>query len=399
MAWRRDLGTALAWALTACLTPPAWGQTAVYDPQDFMRQVFKTRFERELQFRAAAIEVAWRAERLCDATTEIEPFVLWSLGTLGKPLAARELKLYGEVTGMDQAWRVAWLGEGAPGDLHLGDAVIAINGRPLPTGGTRLDLGAVWRGASPVSNDDQPFWDLMHQAREEARRGQTMRITLHGGRELSVPTRTGCAGVVTATGFDHEPDRLGRQGSERVKIPANAMLEARSRDEFRWLAAFGTFFQANQQAIAQGRESDQLVGAFEVGKILALAVPGAGLLLSVLEPQAERMMAVDSVAGQADLFANEVVAAMGGDPSAGWRFNERLASLGLAVDVLGMTPFRRANAQAHAQRLSDLQAARGKSPAEAESAEPRAQEATPPTPLALPSLVQERAQPTQAPAR
>lgn len=355
-----------------------------YDPKDFKREVFKTRFEREVQFRAAAIQVAWSAELLCDATTEIEPFVLWSLGTVGRRLSSDDLALYSEVTGMDEQWRVVWLDEGAPDELHLGDVVTAVNGRKLPTGGMRFEMGALLRGASPFSNDDQPFWDVVHQARAEARTGKPMVITLKDGRQLTVDTQTGCAGSVTATGFDHEPDRFVRQGAVRAKIPANAMLEARARDEFRWLAAFGTYFQASERAIGKARESENVATAFVVGKILAAAVPGAGMVLTAMEQQAERTIAVDSVVGSADLFANEVVAAMGGDPSAGWRLNERFSELGLKVDAVQMSAFRLSNAKEHAQRLAALRAAQAKAEAEAEAAERRAQEEARRQPLVLP---------------
>ena len=185
---RRALCCLLLAVLGLAAARDAASQPAAYDPQEFMRLVFKTRFEREIQFRAAAIQVAWSAELLCDATTEIEPFVLWSLGTVGRRLSAADLKLYAEVTGMDAQWRVAWLDEGAPDDLHLGDVVVAVNGRKLPIGGTRLDFGALLRGALPWSNDEQPFWDVMLQAREEARAGRPMTVTLQDGRTLTVAT-------------------------------------------------------------------------------------------------------------------------------------------------------------------------------------------------------------------
>jgi hypothetical protein len=133
----RWVGVVVAAAL---LTAPALAQKP-YDPKDFKREVFKTRFEREVQLRAAAIQVAWSAELLCDATTEIEPFVLWSLGTVGRRLSADDLALYAEATGMDEQWRMVWLDEGAPDELHLGDVVTAINGRRLPAGGTRFEMG------------------------------------------------------------------------------------------------------------------------------------------------------------------------------------------------------------------------------------------------------------------
>lgn len=364
---------------------PAQAQPAkAYDPKEFKRVVYQTRFEREVQFRAAAIQVAWSAELLCDATTEIEPFVLWSLGTIGRRLDADDLALYGEVTGMDEQWRVAWLDEGAPEDLHVGDVVVAVNGRELPRGGTRLDFGAILRLASPLSNDEQPYWDVMLRAREEARAGTPMTVTLKDGRVLKVDTQTGCAGSVTASGFDHEPDHFQRNGAIRVKIPANAMLEARARDEFRWLAAFGTYFQASETALGKARDSANVATAFVVGKILAAAVPGAGMLLTAAEQQAERAIAVDSVVGNADLFATEVVAAMGGDANAGWRLNERFTELGLAVDALQMDAFRLANAKDHARRLLALQAAQARAAAEAERAERHQQEAAQRAPLVQP---------------
>ena len=373
-------------ALVLCLlVAPTLAQQAVaYDPKDFKRVVYKTRFEREVQFRAAAIQVAWSAELLCDATTEIEPFVLWSLGTIGRRLDAEDLALYADVTGMDEQWRVAWLDEGAPDALRVGDVVVAVNGRELPQGGTRFDLGALWRGASPLSNDEQPFWDVMLLARDEAKAGKPMSVTLKDGRSLPVDTQTGCAGSVTASGFDHEPDRFQRNGAVRVKIPANAMLEARARDEFRWLAAFGTYFQASEKALGKARDSASVATAFIVGKILSAAVPGAGMLLSAAEQQAERAIAVDSVVGSADLFANEVVAAMGGDANAGWRLNQRFADLGLSVDALQMDVLRLANAREHAERLVALQAAQARAAQETEAAERRSQEQAQRQPLSLP---------------
>lgn len=381
---RTGIIAAVVVALMAMAWPALAQQTAAYDPKDFKRVVFKTRYEREVQFRAAAIQVAWSAENLCDATTEIEPFVLWSLGTVGRRLDADDLALYAEVTGMDEQWRVAWLDEGAPDDLHVGDVVVAINGRELPRGGTRFDFGAILRGSSPLSNSEQPFWDVMLPARDEAKAGKPMTLTLKGGRTLEVDTQTGCAGSVTATGFDHEPDRFERNGAVRVKIPANAMLEARARDEFRWLAAFGTYFQASEKALGKARDSANVATAFVVGKILAAAVPGAGMLLSAAEQQAERAIAVDSVVGSADLFANEVVAAMGGDAEAGWRLNERLVELGLKVDALQMDAFRLSNAKEHAARLAELRAAQSRAAAEAEAAERRAQEEARRQPLVMP---------------
>ena len=375
-----------AWALSlALLLAPALAQQGVaYDPKDFKRVVYKTRFAREVQFRAAAIQVAWSAELLCDATTEIEPFVLWSLGTVGRSLDADELALYAEVTGMDEQWRVAWLDEGAPDALNMGDVVLAVNGRELPQGGTRFDLGALLRGALPLSNDEQPFWDVMLLARAEARAGKPMTLTLKDGRILPVDTQTGCAGSVTASGFDHEPGRFQRTGAVRVKIPANAMLEARARDEFRWLAAFGTYFQASENALGKARDSANVATAFVVGKILAAVVPGAGMLLTAAEQQAERSIAVDSVVGAADLFANEVVAAMGGDANAGWRLNERFAELGLTVDALQMDALRLSNAKEHAQRVVALQAAQARAAADAEAAQGQAQEQARRQPLVLP---------------
>ena len=144
-AWQAWGGRLACWALAVSAVSAATGgvcaaQTAAYDPRDFQREVFKTRFEREVRFRAAAIQVAWSAERLCDATTEIEPFVLWSLGTTGRDLSSADRELFSEVTGMDDPWRVAWLDEGAPEALHVGDVVVAVNDRPLPGGSTRCGV-------------------------------------------------------------------------------------------------------------------------------------------------------------------------------------------------------------------------------------------------------------------
>jgi hypothetical protein len=159
-------------------------------------------------------------------------------------------------------------------------------------------------------------------------------------------------------------------GNTRAKIPANAMIEARTADEFRWLAAFGTYFQASQSAIKAVQTAEGASTGFTVGKILLLAVPGAGMVLSAAEAQAEKAIAVDSIVGSADLFANEVVASLGGDPAAGLRLSERMLALGMKVDAVLMDEFRRSNAAEHARRIKALQAAQ----AERDKAEAKALE-------------------------
>ena len=345
----------------------------------FERDLYKTRFEHEVAFRGAAIEVAWAAEKVCDSTIEIEPFVLLSVHSLRRSLSDSHMAVFRQVTGMDEKWRVVWLDEGAPDEMKLGQAVLAVNGRPLPHGGTRIEMNAWFRGGSILTRDDQAFWDVMLVARQEARGGKPMVVTLEDGRQLPVDTQTGCSGSVTASSFDADPDVFWRQGNTRAKIPANAMLEARNRDEFRWLAAFGTYFQASQRAIQRVRQADSVSNGFIVGKVLMLAVPGAGLLLSAAEAQAEKALVVDSIVGDADLFANEVVAAMGGDPGAGLRLSERMLSLRMKVDAVLMDDFRRSNAAEHVRRLNALRSAQ----AESERAEVLAQEEAQKAPLKL----------------
>jgi hypothetical protein len=362
-------GASLIVTLAACLACLAGGAWAQYD-RAFERELYKTRFEQEVKFRAAAIQVAWGAEALCDATTQIEPLVLLSVFSMRRRLPDAELRLFREVTGMDEHWRVVWADEAAPDELKVGDIVTAINGRSLPAGGTRLEMGALFRGGSMVSNDDQGFWDVMLQARQEASSGKPMSLTLADGRRFEVETQKGCAGSVTASAFDNDPDTFWRQGSQRAKIPANAMIEARSADEFRWLAAFGTYFQASQKAISAAQKSEGVSNGFMVGKILSIMLPGAGMLLVAAEAQADRAIAVDSIVASADLFANEVVASLGGDPAAGLRLSERMHALGMKVDAVLMDELRLSNSADHARRIKALQTAQ----AERERSEARAQE-------------------------
>jgi hypothetical protein len=356
-------------ALLCALAPLAAQAATAYD-QAFERDLFKRRFEHEVKFRAAAIQVAWGAEALCDATTQIEPFVLLSVHSIRRSLSDGDMKVFRAVTGMDERWRVVWADEAAPDELKVGDAVLAINDRPLPGGSTRLELGAWFRGGSMVSSDDQGFWDVMLKARQEAAQGKPMRLTLERGRRLEVETQRGCAGSVTASSFDADPDVFWRSGNQRAKIPANAMLEAQTADEFRWLAAFGTYFQASQSAINATQKSEGVSNGFLVGKILSIALPGAGMLLTAAEAQAEKAIAVDSIVGSADLFANEVVASLGGDAAAGLRLSERMASQAMKVDAVLMDELRRSNATEHARRIKALQAAQ----AERERAETRVAE-------------------------
>jgi hypothetical protein len=227
----------------------------------------------------------------------------------------------------------------------------------------------MFRGGSAVSNDDQGFWDVLLKARQEAATGRPMHVTVEGGRRLEVETQKGCAGSVTASAFDNDPDTFWRQGNKRAKIPANAMIEARDRDEFRWLAAFGTYFQASQSAIAAVQKSEGVSTGFLVGKILSITVPGAGMLLSAAQAQAEQAIAVDSIVASADLFANEVVASLGGDPAAGLRLSLRMLERGMKVDAVLMDDLRRSNSAEHARRIRLLQAAQAEA-ARAEAAAP-----------------------------
>jgi hypothetical protein len=373
--WAAGLGT----ALLACAAAPVAAQDKAFE-----RELYKGRFEHEVAFRAAAIQVAWGASPLCTETTEIEPFVLWSEHAMPRRPSGANLAVFREVTRMDERWRVVWMDEGAPDELRLGAAVTHVNGRPLPGGGTRFDMTAWVRGGSIVAGDDQAFWDVMLKARAEARSTGRMQLTLEGGRAVAVETQTGCAGAVLASGFDAEPDLFRRQGTVRVKLPASAMLEARSRDEFRWLAAFGTFFQASEQAVGTAREAEGRNAAFTVGKVLMLAVPGAGLMLSAAQAQTELALAVNGIAGAADLFANEVVAALGGDPAAGLALNRRLVSLGLTPEAVRMDEARVATATEHVRRLRALQAAAERAAAQAEAEERRRQEEALRQPLVIP---------------
>ena len=363
-------GLAALAALAALGGLSAAGPVLAQADRAFERDLFKTRFEQEVKFRAAAIEVAWGAEALCDSTTQIEPFVLLSVHAMRRRLDDKDMALFREITGMDDKWRVVWADEGAPEDLHLRDVVTHVNGRALPSGGTRFEVGALFRGGQVMSNDDGGFWDAMLKARKEAGAGQPMTLTLEGGRKLVVDTQKGCAGSVTASAFDNDPDSFWRMGTQRVKIPANAMIEATTPDEFRWLAAFGTYFQASQSAIKASQRSEGVSNGFLVGKILSIAVPGAGMLLSAAEAQAEKAIAVDSIVGSADLFANEVVASLGGDPASGLRLTERLIARGVKVDAVMMDEFRRSNSASHATQIRAIQAVQ----AERERTELRAQE-------------------------
>lgn len=77
-------------AAVALAQPPAPVSVAVslqVPEMAFERDLYKTRFEHEVAFRGAAIEVAWAAERVCDSTTEIEPFVLLSVYSLRRSLS------------------------------------------------------------------------------------------------------------------------------------------------------------------------------------------------------------------------------------------------------------------------------------------------------------------------
>jgi hypothetical protein len=276
---------------------------------------------------------------------------------------------------MDEQWRVVWVDEAAPEALRLGSVVRSVNGRELPgSSGTKFQIGALFRGGSVLANDDQAFWDVMLKARAEAEQGQPMTLTLADGSSHEVETQTGCAGSVTASSFDADPDAFWRQGTLRAKIPANAMLEASTRDEFRWLAAFGTYFQASQSAIEKAQQAEGMSNGFVVGKILTMTLPGMGMLLSAVEAQAEKTLVVDSIVGNADLFANEVVASLGGDPAAGLRLNERMAAKAMKVEAVLMSEFRRSTAAEHARRIKAIQAAQLEQEREQERREALAQE-------------------------
>jgi len=371
----RSAALALALLCAAPAVAQSLGPLSQVPADAFEAELYKTRFEQEVKFRAAAIQVAWGAEHLCDHTTEIEPFVLWSVHSMRKPLAGRQEALFRRVTGMDEKWRLVWADESVPDEARIGDVVVAINGMPLPGGSTRVELGALFRGNAMMAGDDQGLWDVIAKAREQAVAGRPMTLHFEGGRTVEVSTQTGCAGRVTASAFDADPDKFVRQGNERAKIPAVAMIEARSRDEFRWLAAFGTYFQASAKAVDRQQTAQDMSSAFTVGKVLLALVPGAGMVLSAAEARAERAITVDGLRGSADLFANEVVVALGGEPDAGLRFLRRLRQVGQATDVFAVTDFRLGSMEEHVRRLRTLQAAAAAAAASADTQAPPASSA------------------------
>ena len=356
---RRFLITPFALALLGSLLAPRMGRAGEFS-DEFDRQRYRTAFQHEIAFREAALHVAWAAEPLCDDTSEIEPFVLWSLRGLRTGLTGAAQTLFTQATGMDEHWRIAWLDESAPDALHVGQRVLAINQRALPMPGGKVELAAVFRGGATFSVDDQGFWAVLHQAREEANANASMTLTLDGGQQVRVSTQTGCAGTVTATAFDDEPQNFLRQEGQRSKIPGNAMLAAHSRDERRWLAAFGTYFLASARSLLRQRSADNVGNAFLVGKVLSLAVPGLGTVLSAMESQTQRGLQVDGLVGGADLFANEVVLAMGGDPAAGLKLSQRIARDNVVADILPMTAFRISNVEIQLQQLQAIEAAQRK---------------------------------------
>jgi hypothetical protein len=356
------LYTLLAWLMAALCGPVAAqvqlltpAQRAALSSDAFELEIFKDRFEHEVRFRAAAIEVAWGAEAMCDHTTEIEPFVLWSLHAMRKRMGSRQEAIFKRATGMDEKWRVVWVDESVPDEVKIGDAVVAINDMPLGGSSTRWDLQAVFSGNAVVSVDDEAYWALIAKVRQQAVEGRPITLHLEGGLKVEVSTQTGCDGSVTASAFDADPDKFWRQGNRRIKIPANAMLEARTRDEFRWLAAFGTFFQATSKAVGRQQLAESVGSAFTVGRALTVLVPGSGLVLGVAQAQTERALAVDGIIGSADLFANELVVALGGAPEAGLRFVERMRGMQLKTDVFEMNEFRLGSMQEHVRRLQELE--------------------------------------------
>ena len=375
----RGRGRWLAGLAAGAMLMPAW---AGEFSDEFDRQRFKDAFQHEIAFREAALHVAWGAEPLCDDTTEIEPLVLWSVLSMRQGLSAHQRKLFTQATGMDEHWRIAWLDESAPDELKPGQRVLAVNQRPLPAPGTKVEITALLRGGAAMTVDDQAFWSVLHQARDEANADSSMTLTLEDGRQVKLPTQTGCAGTVLASAFDNEPQNFLRQDGRRSKIPGNALLEAHTRDERRWLAAFGTYFLASEGSILRQRTADNHANAFLVGKVLALAVPGAGTVLSAMEAQTQRAVQVEGLVGGADLFANEVVMAMGGDPAVGLRLSDRLKAKGVPADVLVMDAFRRSNVELHLRQLRDIDAARRQAELDADLAEAKAagaaRAATPP---------------------
>jgi hypothetical protein len=362
------------WPAIACLlcALTAGAQSPSSVPNAFEIALYKDRFEHEISFRAAAIEVAWGAETLCDHTGEIEPFVLWSLHSMRKRLSGKQEEIFKRATGMDERWRIAWVDESVPEEVKLGRVVVAINGEKLPSGTTKFELSNVFRGNAIVSGDDGPLWEVISRARAEAKKGKPISLQFEDGGKAEVSTQTGCTGSVSASSFDSDPDKFWRQGTQRIKMPADAMLEARSRDEFRWLAAFGTYFLASSNAVGRNQQAENASTAFAVGKVLALALPGAGMVLSAAEAQAERTIMVDGVVGSADLFATEVVASLGGDPAAGLKFARRLREKGIKGDIFDMTDFRLSAIEQHVGRIRAIQAAAEKAQREAEAAERRA---------------------------
>lgn len=296
-----------AWKLDKSLTPdPAQVQRVA-------REVAKSR-----EFQQAVFEVSTFAVDRCALKVRREPFALMTVGNLVGFYDEKKIAAYWHAAGFDETWRVLWAADGS--GLRPGQRVMAINGNAI-------ENNKSWQGEAPLA----PYFTYTSRARDAAGEGRPYEITLEDGRTLTVAAQPACRTLVWSmpvveddASFEVSP---GVHGA--TVLPPNALHEARSADELRYLAALAVYYTASESGAARARGGRMLMGLGALGAFGAIATaPLVGIvanpLIAATVNSGAGALTRGSEGAQAAAFASKVVADMGGDASAGLALAERI---------------------------------------------------------------------------
>lgn len=282
--------------------------------------------ERAARYQQAVHEVSTFAADRCPQQAAREPFMLLTLGHMGRHYGMERYAAYWEAGGFDEHLRVLWATPGS--GLRRGERVLRIND---------IDIGP---GDIPLAR----YLDATSRARDAALEGKPYRVTLEDGRTVDVPVRKACRTLTHAMPLFEANDQVevtpALHGA--IVLPRNAIHEARTEDEYRYLAGVAVYLSASEAARNRRRGGLAMQAGALVGiTALIVAMPVVGIVanpvVSAVTNQGANALQRAGMSVQAAVFASRIVADMGGDALAGLALVGRLQASGLAAPSVLLT--------------------------------------------------------------
>lgn len=282
----------------------------------------KERIAHTREFQRAVYDVAVFAVDRCARTTTMEPLALLTMGEMFRVTDAKEkakVAAYWHAGGFDERWYVLWAGEST--GLAPGDEIVSINGKTLENNRTNA-----LAGEAPLAK----YVSAAYSGRAAAEDGKPFVVRRADGREFTLPMKPACLTMVYSMPAVEGHGLSQLLFLKLVVLPSNAVQQAQTVDELRYLAAISVYLTASPEA--NGRRWGGVAAA--LGTVAVAAAVAPALLTIGNVPLAAGLQKVFSsgMTENAALFATQVVADMGGSPRAGLDLVARLEAKKLEAD-------------------------------------------------------------------